>query len=231
MTEPVGANFWRGNLPLLPAAIFAVLALVLGIAPQALFGFGANLAASDLLPAGAFVHNVNVTPTGFILPTGQWIPTIAWAIVLILVIVFVLLRTLIPATIGDVDVLESEDSEDAVVVADGDTEVVVAEMEESASLAAPTEVWDQLAPAFASEWLQPGAFFLLDGTDDDDDDTDGEASEEDAVDDDSPDDKDAAVVLEQDQADDSEPAEQNGSGGAGTAPRSKSAKRIKDNGV
>jgi formate hydrogenlyase subunit 3/multisubunit Na+/H+ antiporter MnhD subunit len=220
--EPVGASFWHENLPLLPVALFAALALILGIAPQALFGLGANLAAGDLLQANAFAHNVNVTTTGFILPTGQWLPSIAWAIVLVLLILFVMLRMLRPRAAGVVDTLEAEDAE---VVTDNDG-AVVDDLEESAGLATSTEVWDQLRPVFASEWLQPGAFFLLDGTDDD---VDGEEPTEDAPDDDALETEVTAEIVEpeQDQPEDGVPAEQDG---AGTAPRSKPAKRMRDKG-
>jgi formate hydrogenlyase subunit 3/multisubunit Na+/H+ antiporter MnhD subunit len=224
---PSGASFWRENLPLLPAALFAALALVLGIVPQALFGFGANLAAGDLLQSGAFAHNVNVTPTGFILPTGQWVPSIAWAIVLVLVIVFVLLRMLRPRAAGAIDTLQAEDAEEVV----DEDEAAVEDLEESASLAAPTEVWEQLSPAFASEWLQPGAFFLLGGTDDD---MGSEESSEDASDDDALDTEVTAETEEpeQDHVEDGEPAEPAEQDGAGTAaPRSKPARRIRDKGV
>ncbi len=54
--RPVGASRWRESLPLLPAALFAALALILGIAPQALFGLGANLAAGDLREADRHHH-------------------------------------------------------------------------------------------------------------------------------------------------------------------------------
>src|SRR5262249_12406278 len=210
--RPVVAKLWQESLPALPAVLCAALALFLGIFPQALFGIGANLAAGDLLQASAFPHNVTVQPTGIITPTGQWKASIAWSIVLVLLILFALLRLLRPRAAGSGMVQETNE------VAVGQDELATEELEESPSLVAPTETWDQLRPAFSSEWLQPGAFLLLDGTDDE---LDADESEEGAEG--APEAEEATAPEHEGDEHEPESAEQDG---AGTAPRSKPAKRL-----
>src|SRR5262249_19725154 len=62
----------------LPGAVLATLALVAGIAPQALLAIGGTLAASALVQGGTLALQVEVLPTGYNIGTAQWLPTLAW---------------------------------------------------------------------------------------------------------------------------------------------------------
>ncbi|MGZ3636857.1 MAG: proton-conducting transporter transmembrane domain-containing protein [Ktedonobacterales bacterium] len=149
-------------LPELPAAIFALLALVVGIAPQALLSFGATRAAAALLQPATLDATLKVSLVGYSAGTASWLPSIAW---LVIVLVGALLAFLLPSGTREV----------RPIVLSGRR----VEPTEAATMFAPpspVEAWGDLAPALRSEVALPGSRWLLNGTEDGD--ADGDAAEE-----------------------------------------------------
>lgn len=139
-------------LPELPAAIFALLALAVGIAPQALLSLGATRAAMALLQPAALDAALKVSLFGYSAGAASWLPSIAW---LVIVPVGALLAFLLPTGTREVrPILLSGQRVDP-------TEAATTFMLPSAA-----EAWEDLAPAFHSELTMPGSEWLLSGTED-----------------------------------------------------------------
>jgi formate hydrogenlyase subunit 3/multisubunit Na+/H+ antiporter MnhD subunit len=137
----------------LPGLALAVLALVIGIAPQLLLSFGGELAATELLQLGDLDRTLEVKTFGYVVTAGQWLPTLAWlAVAAVAVLVLVLVpggaRTVKP-TLAPVALGEEE-------------------APELAGLPEPVDAWSDLGAAFASPWVVPAGTWLLAGTDEDD---------------------------------------------------------------
>lgn len=139
-------------LPELPAAIFALLALVVGIAPQALLSLGATRAAAALLQPAALDATLKVSLVGYSAGTASWLPSIAW---LVIVLVGVLLVFLLPSGTREVR---------PIVLSGRHVEPTEAATE--FALPSAVETWGDLAPALRSEVVLPGSRWLLNGTED-----------------------------------------------------------------
>ncbi len=154
-----------------PAVLLAALAVVIGVAPQALLTHGAVDAAASVLPPNALVGVLQTSSGGYTINAAQWYPTLAWCVVLVGAAVMLLVRALVrrPQTaivVAGEDV-ETESIESA--------EAVTAQAEPADAPAAvpaipvePVTAWSDLVPAARSEVLLPGSTWLLAGTDDTD---------------------------------------------------------------
>lgn len=151
-----------GWLPELPAAIFGILALIVGIIPQALLSLGATRAAVALLQPSLLAETLKVSLLGYSVGTASWFPSIAW---LVLIPVGALLAFLLPTGTREVrPIVLSGQRMDSVETAT------------AFEVSSPVEVWSDLVPAFRSEMTLPGSKWLLHGTEDDDT-VDGEAEQ------------------------------------------------------
>jgi formate hydrogenlyase subunit 3/multisubunit Na+/H+ antiporter MnhD subunit len=173
----------------LPGLALALLALVIGVAPQLLLNFGGALATTELLQLGGLDRTLEVKTFGYVVSAGQWLPTLAWlavAVVAVLVLVLVpvgaraVKPTLAPVALGD------------------------EEAPELASLPEPEDAWSDLGAAFASPWVVPAGSWLLAGTDEDGGMEEAEEVEEEAASDES--EPVVAEVSEPASVEESEPA-------------------------
>ncbi len=140
-------------LPELPAAIFAVLALIVGIAPQALLTLGATRAADALLQPSVLAATLKMSLFGYSAGTASWFPSIAW---LVIVPVGALLAFLLP----------TGTCEARPIVLSG-RRVDAVEAATAFEVPPPVETWSDLAPVFRSDITLPGSTWLLNGTEDD----------------------------------------------------------------
>jgi formate hydrogenlyase subunit 3/multisubunit Na+/H+ antiporter MnhD subunit len=177
----------------LPGLALALLALVIGVAPQLLVSFGGELAATELLQLGGLDRTLEVKTFGYVVTAGQWLPTLAWlAVAAVAVLVLVLVpggaRTVKP-TLAAVALGEEE-------------------APELAGLPEPADTWSDLGAAFTSPWVVPAGSWLLAGTDEDDGMEDEEEVEDEAASDEEVEGEPAeAEVSEPAEAEVSEPAE------------------------
>jgi formate hydrogenlyase subunit 3/multisubunit Na+/H+ antiporter MnhD subunit len=154
-------------LPLAPAAILALLGILVGAVPQILLRAGGILAAGALVQAGAASAVVTPSTIGYQLIAAQWLPSVAWLAILVLglVVVFAL-----PASLRDVRPIFLAGQEERSLRADvaQDDEVTDSEVSsaELAFLPDPVGTWSDIAPAFTSSWLVPLGNPLLSGIDD-----------------------------------------------------------------
>ncbi|HEX6122916.1 MAG TPA: proton-conducting transporter membrane subunit [Ktedonobacterales bacterium] len=189
-------------------AIFAVLALLIGFAPQWLLAVGGVAAASDLVQPDAAANSIVLGRFGYQIGASQWAPTIAWIVLAALAVIFGLLR------LGMARVWQPAQTAGYVPALATPEEVEAASGEPP--LAEPTEVWKDLAPAFRSSWALPASDWLLSGVEDD---TETSALVE-AGDEDE--DEDEAEDLEAER--ETEPASEEEAGTAGAAiPQGKRA--------
>jgi formate hydrogenlyase subunit 3/multisubunit Na+/H+ antiporter MnhD subunit len=138
-----------------PGVILAVLALVVGIAPQLLLRVGATLAGNALLTSSGLDTATRVSFSGYSSGPGQWLPTLSWLGVVVLVVLLAVLaprgtRVAAPALATEAAQRDDEDR-----------------AREMTGLAEPVDAWDELAPAMQSMWTLPGSLWLLAGTDED----------------------------------------------------------------
>jgi formate hydrogenlyase subunit 3/multisubunit Na+/H+ antiporter MnhD subunit len=154
-------------LPLAPAAILALLGILVGAVPQILLHGGGVLAASALVQAGAASAIVTPSTIGYQLIAAQWLPSVAW---LAIIVVALLVIFALPASLRDVRPVflagqEEQSPQDDVAQGDELTpsEVSSAEL---VFLPDPVEAWSDIGPAFTSSWLLPLGNPLLSGIDD-----------------------------------------------------------------
>ena len=156
-------------MPLVPAAILGLLAILVGAVPQVLLQLGGLPAASALVQAGAANQALTTSTIGYQLEAGQWLPSLAWLliIVLALVILFALpasLRETKPVYLaGMVDRPEDVKTGESAAT-DEQLEEMSAEL---AYLPGPVDTWSDLDAAFTSPWLLPLNELLLRGIDED----------------------------------------------------------------
>lgn len=162
----------------LPGVALALIALALGIFPQAFMsGMGVLFATDQLAPEGAATGALRIVPFGYATSNSQWLPGIFWLAALVLGAVALLLRVGSHRTL-----VTLETSGDEQLTGMG-----------SEALDEPATVWLDLAPSFTSPWTQVAGRQLIGGIDEDDDyvealaDVDGEdeADDEGGGDDDS----------------------------------------------
>ncbi len=172
--EPASARrSWRESLrdvepSELPGLALALLALVIGIAPGALFLLGGLKAAQALLQAGSLDQIFQMQALGYIAgPTAspsQWLPSLAWIAVVILAVLAALYREIArpaPRVSRPIALAAQPQPAPMAVAATGTVSA------EPASLAEPGDVWKELQGAVDSAWTVPGAEWLLHEPDED----------------------------------------------------------------
>jgi formate hydrogenlyase subunit 3/multisubunit Na+/H+ antiporter MnhD subunit len=170
--EAVRPRFWNLTtlLPLVPAAILGLLAILVGAVPQVLLQLGGLPAASALVQAGAADQALTTSTIGYQLEAGQWLPSIAWLaiIVLALVVLFALpasLRESKPVYLaGMADRSGAAPTGESAATDEEQPEEISAEL---AYLPDPVDTWSDLDAAFTSPWLLPLNELLLHGIDED----------------------------------------------------------------
>ncbi len=136
------------SLQELPGVLLAVLAVIVGIAPELLLSLGGKLAAGALVQAGAIDSAVSTSLMGYAAGVGQWLPGIAWLAGLVLVLLVIFLR---PAGAREA----------RPVYLAGQTPVEAEGPVELAGLPEPSSAWQDLDAAFRSAWTLPAAERLL----------------------------------------------------------------------
>ena len=157
-------------LPLVPAAILGLLAILAGAVPQVLLQLGGLPAASALVQAGAANQALTISTIGYQLEAGQWLPSLAWLaiIVLALVVLFALpasLRETKPVYLaGMAATPERVEAGENTANDEQQPEEMSAEL---AYLPEPVDTWSELDAAFTSPLLLPLGELLLRGIDED----------------------------------------------------------------
>lgn len=138
----------------LPALIFGLLAVALGIVPHVLLDFGGTLAAGILAPAHAVDDALRSTQVGYATGFGQWLPGIAWGALVVLALVFTFTRP---------DSLRARRLPQAASRATSDAAVDagVEAAPELAGQSEPAEAWQDLRSIFASSAALPAGAWLL----------------------------------------------------------------------
>ncbi|HLJ81635.1 MAG TPA: hypothetical protein VKT52_09125 [Ktedonobacterales bacterium] len=179
-----------GDIRALPALVFGLLAVALGIAPQVLLGFfGGTLAVGILAPVHAVDRALRSTQVGYAAGFGQWLPGIAWGALVVLALIFTFTRSdslrvaRMPQLAGDQEPAEmkSESLEH------------VEQAPELNGLPEPVETWQDLNAIFVSPFTLPAGAWLLGG-----------AGAEVAEEDEAANEKAARVALELDEAEEPE---------------------------
>lgn len=129
----------------MPGALLALLALVAGIVPQALFAIGATLAASALVQGGSVALQLAIAPMGYTASGAQWLPTIGWIAAALagLLLAFVLQRA-------------SRERRGVVLSGQRMAEAEELDRGQAIGLADAADAWSDLGGAFASPWVSPG---------------------------------------------------------------------------
>ncbi|MGO8949078.1 MAG: hypothetical protein ACLQUY_15815 [Ktedonobacterales bacterium] len=160
-------------LPMAPATLLAVLAILVGAVPQILLRIGGLPAASALVQAGATNAALVTSTIGYHVPAAQWLPTIAWLAIIVLA---VLLLFALPASLRETKPIflagleapvELETSSELEPVSADEPYQAEISAAELAYLPEPAETWSDLDAAFTSPWLLPLGELLLAGIDDD----------------------------------------------------------------
>ena len=143
-----------GLLPLAPAALLGLLAILVGAIPQVLLSIGGVPAASALVQAGAANAALTTSSIGYRLEAAAWLPSIAWLaiIVVALLVLFALpasLRDTKPVYLAGLEASRPEEGAELVYLPE------------------PVETWSDLEGAFTSPWLLPLNEWLLRGIDED----------------------------------------------------------------
>lgn len=172
-----------GDIRALPALIFGLLAVALGIAPHLLLGFfGGTLAVSTLAPIHAVDRALRSTQVGYAAGFGQWLPGIAWGALVVLALIFTFTRSdsLRVARLPQ----QASDQEPAEIKSESLEHVEQAP--ELSGLPEPVETWQDLDSIFDSPFTLPAGAWLLGG-----------AGAESAEEDEAANEKTAEVALEE----------------------------------
>jgi formate hydrogenlyase subunit 3/multisubunit Na+/H+ antiporter MnhD subunit len=166
----------------LPGLALALLTLVIGIAPGALFLLGGLAAARALLQAGSLDQVFQLQALGYNAGSpsnpNEWLPSLAWIAVAILLVLVALFREIarpaprVSRPIAGAAALTAQQPEPVAVAAAGAVPV------ELASLAEPGDAWKELAGTVDSGWTVPGAEWLLHEPDADVEEIDDGAADE-----------------------------------------------------
>lgn len=158
-----------------PAAVLALLAVIVAVAPQQLLVIGAIPAVGALLPP-ALVNTVAARQLGYSVGGMEVLPTLAWgAFVIFLALRMFLVpggaRQMRPVTLAGAMPLEPAPVEERVepAAAEPEMEVGAEGVHELAGLPEPVDAWADLGLAFRSAWTLPGAEWLVRGVEEEPD--------------------------------------------------------------
>ncbi|HEV2238285.1 MAG TPA: hypothetical protein VGR57_16605, partial [Ktedonobacterales bacterium] len=182
----------------LPAAVLALLALLVGLFPGVVLPTVVSAAAESLAIPTAFATQVHARFIGYETAFAQWPASLAWIALLALVAMLVAAlpaNTRVPAEVWRGGQDGAEDSKGAETATDeaappaeeAPAGAPVAASADAERLGEPVAAWSDLAAAFTSGWTMPASGWLLSGIDDAEDDetatapdTDGDTPHDDA---------------------------------------------------